>query len=88
MKRILFLISVIFTFVNIAAQPEIKKLTDYELTGDVSTVVVREYTGKMYFGELVTDNLIETDSYKFDTNKNLIEFELINRVSSSTFLKT
>lgn len=77
MKRILFLISVIFTFVNIAAQPEIKKLTDYELTGDVSTVVVREYTGKMYFGELVTDNLIETDSYKFDTNKNLIEFELI-----------
>ena len=78
MKQVLFAVVLFFTFQNLIAQPEVRKLADYELKGDVSSVVSKDYSGKMSFGELVTDKLIETTTHKFDQKGNLIEFELIN----------
>lgn len=78
MKQVLFAVVLFFTFQNLIAQPEVRKLAEYELKGDVSSVVSKDYSGKMSFGELVTDKLIETTTHKFDQKGNLIEFELIN----------
>lgn len=75
MARIILAIITSLISSYLVAQPEVRKLSLYDMKGDVYYFIEKQYKARMAFGELEKGDLLETDYYRFDENGNLIYHE-------------
>ncbi len=76
MTRIIFTIIISLISTYLAAQPEIRKLSLYDMKGDVSCFTEKQYKAEMSFGELTKGELIESRYCEFDSKGNLTYCEV------------
>uniref|UniRef100_UPI0023A7B0DB hypothetical protein n=1 Tax=Bacteroides fluxus TaxID=626930 RepID=UPI0023A7B0DB len=78
-KVIIFIINSLFCVTTtLLAQPEIRNISRYDIKGDVSFFIEKQYDAQMAFGELTKGNLLETRFCRFDNKGNLIYLSLIH----------
>ncbi|WP_302457706.1 energy transducer TonB [Bacteroides fluxus] len=76
-KVIIFIINSLFCVTTtLLAQPEIRNISRYDIKGDVSFFIEKQYDAQMAFGELTKGNLLETRFCRFDNKGNLIYCEI------------
>lgn len=76
MTRIIFTIIISLISTYLAAQPEIRKLSLYDMKGDVACFTEKQYKAEMSFGELTKGELVESRYCEFDSKGNLTYCEV------------